>query len=145
MMKLIFCIFILILLTIQTRYIQALDRTSSRIVRVVASSVLARKFWIVLPPKVKIKNSTSSVYSSLYYKLELILYCILDFLLYVLCFWSYPVEATTFRDTSYQIFGMFWDFAFFQNPLVRPDELWRLENKSEIWIALIQKLFDCNN
>ena len=41
------------------------NRTSSRIVRVVASSGLSQEFRKVLPPKVKIKYSTSSVYSRL--------------------------------------------------------------------------------
>ena len=41
-------------------------RTSSRIVRVAAASGVAQEFRIVLPPKVKTKNSTSSLYSSLY-------------------------------------------------------------------------------
>ena len=45
---------------------ELLNRTSSWIVRVAAASGLAREFWIVLPPKVKIKNRTSSVYSSQY-------------------------------------------------------------------------------
>ena len=45
---------------------ELLNRTSSRIVRVAAASGLAQQFRIVLPPKVKVKNSTSSVYSSLY-------------------------------------------------------------------------------
>ena len=46
---------------------ELLNRTSSRIiVRVAAASGLAQEFQIVLPPKVKIKNSTSSVYSRLY-------------------------------------------------------------------------------
>ena len=45
---------------------ELLNRTSSRIVQKVAASRLAREFLIVLPPKVKIKNRTSSVYSSLY-------------------------------------------------------------------------------
>ena len=44
---------------------ELLNRTSSRIVRVAAASGLAREFWILLPPNVRIKNSTSSVYSSL--------------------------------------------------------------------------------
>ena len=35
-------------------------------VRVAVASGLAQEFLIVLPPKVKIKNSTSSVYSILY-------------------------------------------------------------------------------
>ena len=39
---------------------------SSRIVRVAAASRLALEFRIVLPVKVKIKDSTSSVYSRLY-------------------------------------------------------------------------------
>ena len=43
---------------------ELLNRTSSRIIRVTAASGLAREFLIVLPPKVKINNSTSSVYSS---------------------------------------------------------------------------------
>ena len=43
-----------------------LNRTSSRIVRVAAASGLAQEFWKVLPTKVKIKNSTSSVYLRLY-------------------------------------------------------------------------------
>ena len=41
-----------------------MNRPSSRIVRGEAARGLAQEFWIV--PKVKIKNSTSSVYSSLY-------------------------------------------------------------------------------
>ena len=45
---------------------ELLNRTSSEIVRVAAASGLAQGFRIVLSPKVKIKNSTSSVYSSLY-------------------------------------------------------------------------------
>ena len=45
---------------------EPLNRTSSRIVRVAASSGVAQQFRIELPPKVEIKNSTSSVYSSLY-------------------------------------------------------------------------------
>ena len=45
---------------------ELLNRTSSRIVRVESASELAQEFWIELPPKVKIKNSTSSVFSSLY-------------------------------------------------------------------------------
>ena len=43
-----------------------LNRTSSRIVREAAASGLAQEFRIVLPAKVKIKNSSSSVYSRLY-------------------------------------------------------------------------------
>ena len=43
---------------------ELLNRTSSRIVRVATASGGAQEFRIVLPPKVKIKNSTSSVYSS---------------------------------------------------------------------------------
>ena len=39
------------------------NRTSSRIVQVAAASELAHEFCIVLPAKVKIKNTTSSVYS----------------------------------------------------------------------------------
>ena len=42
------------------------NRTSSRIVLVAAANGLAQELCIVLPTKVKIKNSTSSVYSSLY-------------------------------------------------------------------------------
>ena len=45
---------------------ELLNRTSSRIVRVAAASGVAQEFRIVLSPKVKIKNSTSSVYSRLY-------------------------------------------------------------------------------
>ena len=45
---------------------ELLNRTSSRIVRVVAASGLAQEFRIVLPSKVKIKNSSSSVYSRIY-------------------------------------------------------------------------------
>ena len=45
---------------------ELLKGTSSRIVRVAAASGLAQGFRIILPPKVKIKNSTSSVYSRLY-------------------------------------------------------------------------------
>ena len=42
---------------------ELLNRTSSRIVRVAAASGLAHEFRIVvISPKVKIKNSTSSVY-----------------------------------------------------------------------------------
>ena len=44
---------------------ETLNRTSSQIVRVAAASRLAHEFRIELPPKVKIKNSTSSVYSRL--------------------------------------------------------------------------------
>ena len=40
--------------------------TTSWIARVTAASGLVQKFRIVLQPKVKIKNNTSSVYSSLY-------------------------------------------------------------------------------
>ena len=47
---------------------EPLNRTRSRIVRVAAASGLAQEFRIELPPKVKIKNSTSSVCSSLYGK-----------------------------------------------------------------------------
>ena len=43
-----------------------LNRTSSRILRVAAASWLAQEFQIVFPAKVKIKNSTTSVYSPLY-------------------------------------------------------------------------------
>ena len=43
-----------------------LNRTSSRKVRVTAACGLAQEFWIVLPAKVKINNSTSSAYSRLY-------------------------------------------------------------------------------
>ena len=45
---------------------ELLNRMSSRIVQVAAASGLAQEFRIVLPPKVKIKSNTSSVYSSLY-------------------------------------------------------------------------------
>ena len=45
---------------------ELLNRKSSRIVRVAAASGVAQEFRIVLPPK--IKNSTRSVYSSLYGK-----------------------------------------------------------------------------
>ena len=45
---------------------EPLNRTSSRIVQVAEASELAQEFRIVLPAKVKIKNSTSSVYSRLY-------------------------------------------------------------------------------
>ena len=45
---------------------ELLNRTSSRIVRVAAACGLGQEFRIVLPPKVNVKNSTSSVYSSLY-------------------------------------------------------------------------------
>ena len=47
-------------------YDRPLNRTSSRIVRVAAASGLTQDFRIVFPPKVKFKNSTSSVYSGLY-------------------------------------------------------------------------------
>ena len=43
---------------------------SSRIVQLAAASGLAQEFRIVPPPKVKTKNSTSSVYLSLYGKLN---------------------------------------------------------------------------
>ena len=43
-----------------------LNRTSSRIIRVAAASGQVQEFPIVLPPKVKIKNSARSVYSRLY-------------------------------------------------------------------------------
>ena len=46
------------------RNIRALNRTSSKILR--AEAGLAQEFRIVLPTKVKIKNSTSSFYSRLY-------------------------------------------------------------------------------
>ena len=46
---------------------ELLNRTSSRIVRVAAASRLAQEFRIVLPPKVKIKNRRSSVYTEILY------------------------------------------------------------------------------
>ena len=46
---------------------ELLNRTNSRIVRVVAASGRAQDFRIVLQAKVKIKDSTSSVYSRLVY------------------------------------------------------------------------------
>ena len=49
---------------------QLLNRTCSRILRVAAASGVSQEFRIVLPPKVKIKNSTSSVYLSLYGKMN---------------------------------------------------------------------------
>ena len=45
---------------------ELLNRTSSWIERVAAASGLVQEFQIVLAPKVKIKNNTSSVYSRLY-------------------------------------------------------------------------------
>ena len=45
---------------------ELLKRMSSRIAWVAAVTGVAQEFWMVLPPKVKIKNSTSSVYSHLY-------------------------------------------------------------------------------
>ena len=45
---------------------ELLNRTSSRIIRVAAASGVVQEFRIVISPKVKIKNSTSSVYSTLY-------------------------------------------------------------------------------
>ena len=50
----------------ETTVYQLLNRTSSRIVRAAAASGVAKEFRIVLLPIVKLKNSTSSVYSSLY-------------------------------------------------------------------------------
>ena len=57
---------IYVLCTICTVYYIDSIYTSSRIVRVAAASELAQEFWMVLPPKVKVRNSTSSVYSRLY-------------------------------------------------------------------------------
>ena len=45
---------------------EPLNRKSSQIVQVAAACVLAQRFWILLPEKVTIKNSMSSVYSRLY-------------------------------------------------------------------------------
>ena len=45
---------------------EPLNRKSSRIARVAAASGLAKEFQTVLSAKVKINNSTSSVYSRLY-------------------------------------------------------------------------------
>ena len=55
---------------------ELLNRTSSRIVRVAAASGLAQEFRIVLQPKVNIRNSTSSVYSSLYGIYLKIVHCV---------------------------------------------------------------------
>ena len=45
---------------------ELLNRKSSLIVRVAAASGVAHEFLIIIPPKVKIKNGTSSFYSSIY-------------------------------------------------------------------------------
>ena len=49
---------------------EPLNRMSSQIVRVEAASGLAQEIQIVVPPKDKIKNSTSSVNSRLYGKFK---------------------------------------------------------------------------
>ena len=100
-------------------YIYRIDSiyTSSRIVRVAAASGLAQEFWLVLLQKVKIRNGTSSVYSSLYGKL---LVWILDICSYLCPIYISLCKIFLHLPWAKLFFSLFSMFCFGSFHLLKP-------------------------